>query len=263
MISRAIGILVFVSLFSSSLLKAQTIVIEDWEAVGNYQIPAFFSGYAPFPTNYPLYMSILFTPFQITNGIGLFTNTDQMLRWELGQTIDEDAVLHVDLVRNDFVVPTLGLSIMDSTGARSSYSVGPKLGHYAIPFSDFVGSANILDIDKILVHGGPVYVPAGLGFDNLTIGFRGSDADLDGIEDYLDSCPQSDTRATLIIAGYDTGVENILNEEGCTLADLISDSLAAGASQADLVALALEWKRDGLISGREFGIIVSSLAATP
>ena len=86
------------------------------------------------------------------------------------------------------------------------------------------------------------------------------DSDGDGVPDASDACPDSDLSPTLIINGIDTGIENTVDENGCSLADLSTDALTTGGQSA-LVALANQWKKDGLITGKEFGAIVSAAAS--
>ena len=85
------------------------------------------------------------------------------------------------------------------------------------------------------------------------------DSDGDGFPDDEDACPLSDLSPTLIIAGTDTEVENLLGNDGCTMADLATEALANGGHPG-LVALANQWKNAGLISGRQFGVIVRASA---
>ena len=67
---------------------------------------------------------------------------------------------------------------------------------------------------------------------------EGTDTDGDGILDDVDACPASDLRTMVILDGCTSGVENILFEDGCTLADLLQGALASGgeAALAELLA---------------------------
>jgi hypothetical protein len=52
------------------------------------------------------------------------------------------------------------------------------------------------------------------------------DTDCDGVADDADECLPSDLSATVFINGVDTGIPNTAaNGIGCTLADLINDSI--------------------------------------
>jgi probable HAF family extracellular repeat protein len=85
------------------------------------------------------------------------------------------------------------------------------------------------------------------------------DSDGDGIPDAMDSCPNSDTRATIIINGVNTTIANDRLETGCTLSDLISSLLAQNPKNSAIVDLLLKWKQEGLISGQEMGTIISTI----
>ena len=56
----------------------------------------------------------------------------------------------------------------------------------------------------------------------LEVTFEPVDSDGDGVPDDEDDCPDSDLGTTIVIDGCDTGVENQLLEDGCTMADLIA-----------------------------------------
>ena len=87
-----------------------------------------------------------------------------------------------------------------------------------------------------------------------------ADGDEDGIEDIDDTCPHSDLRGSIWIDGEDSGVANELLPDGCSLADLVADTLAQpGQGNAEIVALLIEWKSEGLISGREMGTILKEI----
>lgn len=85
------------------------------------------------------------------------------------------------------------------------------------------------------------------------------DGDNDGIPDPEDLCPDSDLAPTVIIDGCDSGVGNVLFDDGCTMADLIGQCVDAASNHGGFVncvaRLANEWRAAGLISGRERGRI--------
>jgi hypothetical protein len=58
------------------------------------------------------------------------------------------------------------------------------------------------------------------------------DSDGDGVPDDLDFCPDSIIDTTIKIGDFDTGVNNFIDESGCTLADGISEALVSAASNA-------------------------------
>lgn len=86
------------------------------------------------------------------------------------------------------------------------------------------------------------------------------DSDGDGIPDGEDPCPESDFSPTVIIGQCDSGVENIVLDDGCTfLSDLIdacADRASShGAFVRSVAALTNALKEDGDISGNEKGAI--------
>ncbi len=89
--------------------------------------------------------------------------------------------------------------------------------------------------------------------------FEAEDSDGDGVNDADDACPDSDLSATIVINGNDTGVENELAGDGCSLSDLIAELLANDASTADIVQFLVDLKGDGIISGQEMGAILRAL----
>jgi hypothetical protein len=86
-----------------------------------------------------------------------------------------------------------------------------------------------------------------------------ADSDGDGVLDYNDACPDSDTSPTVVIGSCDTGVENQLLEDGCTLFDLIAQCVVGAVNHGEFVSrvahLTNDLKRDGIITGKEKGKI--------
>ncbi len=97
---------------------------------------------------------------------------------------------------------------------------------------------------------------------NITVPVQDSDGD--GIPDDEDACPESILTATIIIDGCDSGVGNLLFEDGCTMADLIAECAEGAVNHGQVVScvahLTNEWKRAGLIEGQEEGRIQSCAA---
>lgn len=96
------------------------------------------------------------------------------------------------------------------------------------------------------------------------------DADGDGVLDACDACPQSDTEATVLVGGCDTGIASDVDDEGCTLSDLLSAACplpAAGGPHGELVAciasVANDWRDAGRISPGDHGRLVSCAARHP
>lgn len=83
-----------------------------------------------------------------------------------------------------------------------------------------------------------------------------ADSDGDGIVDDQDSCPNSNLSPTLVVNGQDSGVENTLQPDGCTLADNLGEEGSADQIAHGTNAL----RKDGTISGRDKGKIQSAAA---
>lgn len=69
---------------------------------------------------------------------------------------------------------------------------------------------------------------------------------------------------TAVIGSYDSGVANQTLASGATFNDLIAQAAAVAQNHGDFVSdvsqLADEWKKDGLIGGREKAKITSCAA---
>jgi hypothetical protein len=90
------------------------------------------------------------------------------------------------------------------------------------------------------------------------------DSDGDGIPDDEDDCPASDLDLTVIIDGCDSGVDNILFEDGCTLADLTEECAQTTRSHGKFSScvshLANDLKKQGDLAGRDKGKLQSCAA---
>jgi hypothetical protein len=88
-----------------------------------------------------------------------------------------------------------------------------------------------------------------------------SDDDDDGVPNNIDRCPDSSLNPTIVIGGCNTGVINQLFEDGCTMQDLTNECLINARNRGGCVAsLTNEWKKQGLITGKEKGSIQSCAA---
>jgi hypothetical protein len=85
------------------------------------------------------------------------------------------------------------------------------------------------------------------------------DTDGDGIPDDEDACPFSDLSNTVVIDGCDSGVDNVLFDDGCTILDLIwqcaEDAKNHGQFVSTVAHVLKDLKKDGTISGEEKGAI--------
>ena len=92
------------------------------------------------------------------------------------------------------------------------------------------------------------------------------DADGDGLADALDECDASDQRSTLFVGAVDTGVENRMFLNGCTMADQVAGAASAAGNHGDFVsavtALGNIWKA-GLITNQQFAVLVRTAALSP
>lgn len=93
------------------------------------------------------------------------------------------------------------------------------------------------------------------------------DADLDGIADGLDACPNSDLRPTVVVGSCDSGVPNPWNgATGCTRADDVLACASGARNHGDFVscvsALTNTLKKVGAISGNQKGAIQSCAAGS-
>jgi hypothetical protein len=176
-----------------------------------------------------------------------------------------------DMVAAGTVTADIGIQATIRAGADPLNRVRvfapfPVAGGSSISHYDTVASRNLLmepAINNDLTH--KVKAPDDLTFELLRdVGWTFPDADGDGVANDEDCNPNSDTSATIIIAGIDTGVPNTLFPNGCTMSDLLKDLANGAANHGDYVsavaALTNQWKTDGLISGAQKGAIQSAAA---
>ena len=170
---------------------------------------------------------------------------------------------------------TVGASIGINNGIRAGadelgrvrvFAPFPVIGGSSISHYDTVAIRNLLmepAINGDLTH--KVKAPDDLTFELLRdIGWTFPDADGDGVVDDEDCNPNSDTSATIIIGGINTGVPNTLFPNGCTMSDLLTNLKDPAVNHGDYVSavanLTNQWVADGLISGVQKGAIQSAAA---
>ncbi len=94
-----------------------------------------------------------------------------------------------------------------------------------------------------------------------------TDSDGDGIPNFVDACPDSDLDPTIVIAACDTGVANELFGDGCTMSDQIAECADGASDHGEFVScgahLTNDWKRLGLITGRQKGAVQRCAAKAP
>ncbi len=90
------------------------------------------------------------------------------------------------------------------------------------------------------------------------------DSDGDGVADEDDCQPESDLSATVALDGCDSGVTNLLFDDGCTILDLIwliaEDAHNHGRFVSGVAHLLNDLKRNGVLTGLEKGAIQSCAA---
>ena len=90
------------------------------------------------------------------------------------------------------------------------------------------------------------------------------DDDGDGILNEDDACPDSILDETVVIGNNDSGVENILFDSGCTLADLIEEIAAISKNHGQFVSgvaqLTNELRKNGILSAKESSAIQRTAA---
>jgi hypothetical protein len=92
------------------------------------------------------------------------------------------------------------------------------------------------------------------------------DSDGDGIPDDEDACPNSIMSETVVIEDCDSGVVNILFDDGCTLADLIQqiadDTVSFGEFVSGVSRYAKELRTEGILSAPEAAALISCAASS-
>ena len=85
------------------------------------------------------------------------------------------------------------------------------------------------------------------------------DSDGDGVPDPDDACPNSDLAETVVIDGCDSGVENHLFDDGCTMADRIAECATDAGNHGSFVScvaqLTHDWVDEDVITPRDKGPI--------
>ncbi len=91
-----------------------------------------------------------------------------------------------------------------------------------------------------------------------------NDLDGDGLCGDVDCQPDSDLSVTVVIGDCDSGVANLLFDDGCTISDLIAECAAGANNHGQFVSCVAQLtnglKQEGIISGQEKGAIQSCAA---
>jgi len=90
------------------------------------------------------------------------------------------------------------------------------------------------------------------------------DLDGDGMRDIEDRCPTSNVSTTIVVGSCNTGVQNKLFRDGCTMSDKIGQCAARAKNHGGFVSwvaqLTNDWKAQRLIKDMEKGAIQSCAA---
>lgn len=153
----------------------------------------------------------------------------------------------------------------DVAGRPLMYSPKPIVSGSSISHWDTIASPNLLmepNINGDLTHN--VKPPSDLTLPLLRdIGWY-PDADLDLVNDEVDSCLGSDLRPTVVVGGIDTGAPNTLFTTGCTVTDLVKkcqdDGSNHGQGQACVADLANALLDAGFLNDKQQGALKSAAA---
>ncbi len=186
-------------------------------------------------------------PGDLGGTLGIAESTPGRHRWLAGTTscchVEED--LLIDDGQCHTYVMEIDVFASGLPGQFTDFSQRP-------PRDDTI-RIMLQDFNESLGVGGDVF------FDNIVLGDRVEDRDDDGVDDADDACPDSDLSASIVIDGCDSGVENLLFEDGCTMADRIALCADEASNHGEFVScvahLTNEWRSARLITGQEKGRI--------
>ena len=184
-------------------------------------------------------------PGDLGGTLGIAESTPGRHRWLAGTT----SCCHVeeDLLIDDGQWHTYVMEIdVFATGVPGQFTDFSQ-----VPPRDDTIRIMLQDFNESLGVAGDVF------FDNIVL--AGQDSDDDGVDDSDDACPDSDLSASIVIDGCDTGIDNLLFEDGCTMADRIAQCADEASNHGEFVScvahLTNEWRSARLITGQEKGRI--------
>jgi hypothetical protein len=153
----------------------------------------------------------------------------------------------------------------DALGRARLFMPNPVQGGSSGSHFDSIAFRNLLmepAINPDLTHS--VKAPEDMTLELLRDVGWFADADIDGKADEADCDSTSDTSATVVIDGGDTGVPNTMFGSGCTIADLIQGIGASARNHGQFVSgvahLANELKKAGIITGNQKGSLQKGAA---
>jgi hypothetical protein len=131
--------------------------------------------------------------------------------------------------------------------------------------SDISPLSGLTNLTILSLYGNPlnveaycIYLPL-IEANNYGINLRydpnPEDSDGDMVVDVCDNCPESNLDSTITIADCDSGVENKILDNGCTMNDMIAQCADTATRRWEFMLcvnrLTTTWQREGLISWRE------------
>jgi hypothetical protein len=164
--------------------------------------------------------------------------------------------------------PFANIIILDTTGVpiwqTQAASIG-TISHLAILVSNVTGPIGAC----CLPGAGGCFTTAGGDCEERGGIYRGdgsvcgSDLDADGLPDACDACPASNMDGSLVIEDCDSGVENQLFPDGCTMLDALVQCTEPPPrhwrSVRCIIGLADQWWTDAFFTDREHDAIVDCL----
>lgn len=160
---------------------------------------------------------------------------------------------------------------IDLSSGSGSFSQGINQMHFSFD-GEKIGQNGVdgpYDVTGLLLFGAGESLVAGTVFStdaftaNQFEGFT-EDRDGDGISDDRDACPDSDLLANVVIDSCDSGVDNTLFSDGCTIADLVQEcadnAINHGKFSSCVTHLTNELGTNDVLSTSERGSIQSCAA---
>ena len=194
---------------------------------------------------------------QATETLGLFgVSTDPAT---LNHNVGRDSAIFDDLGSGTsygtFTVSTSGSSSGTVSYPLNSDGVAAVEAAAGGFFSIGGALLSISGVGSQYLHGSS----SGTGIQRLVVEVS-TDSDGDGVPDVDDECPDSDLNPTVVIGSCDSGVENDLFDDGCTIADLFAQARGTAVNPGDLqrrvTELSNDLREEGAVSGRESGALL-------
>ena len=177
----------------------------------------------------------------IVGGLGF---TEGSVLWNVGSFSEFDYVRRGITLGFDVFGYGVGATGGAMSGLAALFDAGAEYpvmttGAYSIPFIYFDEFQDFVTAEASF---GAVQ-----GY-TTSVRYLSNDADNDGVADEVDSCPASDTRATVVFDWNDSGVTNYGFADGCTLSDKFAACNTAANCTMKLIHLL---DRDGTLTIEE------------